>query len=297
MDESTLNDRAPRPLKERILRPSFVTGGGWWLWPAALAFIALGLISFGLLALDDNIVFGLITMWCFCLAGVAIALVLPLPYALVSPLFAGLAGWLVDMLPLVILVSWLAVLGRWAYGLIRVRRMPRGGRWRWIPAFLVFWTSLGVLVINSLDLKHFALLLGVQILASATVLLLLDALGDLEDRVRVACGLVLLVVVMSVGVLLQWVGVPIQPMQNSVTKSRVESAYGLDAFPNETGMIKYARSQNAGTEDLRAELRKLKDKNPGLPEYDAFTPGFKAFRNQLVVRFDGSARAFEAQLA
>lgn len=297
MDESTLNDRVPRPLTQRIVRPSFVTGGGWWLWPAALLFVAAGLTSYGLLAIGDNIVFGLIAMWCFCLGGVAMALVLPLPYALVTPLFAGLAGWLVDMLPLVILVSWLAVLGRWAFGLLRERRIPRGGRWTWIPIFLVVWTALGILVINSLDFKHFALLLGVQVLASGTILVIVDSVGAFEDRVRVASGLVMLVVLMSAGVFLQWLGVPIQPLQNSVTKVRVEAAYGLDAFPNETGMIKYARAQNAGNETLRRELAKLREKNPGFPEYAAFTPKFKAFRNQLLVRFDGPARPFEDQLA
>jgi hypothetical protein len=41
-------------------------------------------------------------------AAVVVALVLPLPAALVSPLFMGVAGWLVDMLPMLVLVGWAA---------------------------------------------------------------------------------------------------------------------------------------------------------------------------------------------
>ena len=293
MDDTTQVDRARR----LIVRPPFPTSGPSWLWPLALAAFGVGLIGWIVVAITGSIFMGLVAMWCFSISGVAMALVLPMPYALVAPLYAGIAGWLVDMLPLVVLVTWLAVVARWGAGLYRERRMPRGGRWVWLPVALVVWTSLGILVISSLDLKHFALLLGIQILASGTILALVDSLAGYEDRLRVVCGLVSFIVLMSVGVLLQWVGVPIQPLQDSATKVRVEAAYGLDAFPNITGMIKYARARNAGNEELREGLSALRKRSPGLPEYDTFTPKFKAFRNQLVVRFDGSARKFQDQLA
>jgi hypothetical protein len=297
MTDTTQSERAQRSPRERLFRPRFASEGPSWLWPVALAAIVIGLVGWAVVAITGSILMGLLAMWCFSIAGVALAFVLPLPYALVVPLYAGIAGWLVDMLPLVVLVVWLAVLVRWGLGLFRERRLPRGGRWIWLPIALVVWTSLGVLVISSLDLKHFALLLGIQVLASGTILLIVDTLGDLEDRIRVAAGLVAFVVTLSAGVFLQWIGVPIQPMQDSVTKVRVEAAYGLDAFPNITGMIKYARSRNAGNTELRKELNEIREAEPGLPEYVTFIPKFKAFRNQLVVRFAGSARAFEDQLA
>ena len=100
------------------------------------------------------------------IAAAALAYVLPLPYALASPLYMGAFGWLVDMLPLVILLGWAVVVVRWALGVLRERRWPRGGRWTWIPIGLVVWTGLGILVITSLDFKHFLLLLGIQVLAS-----------------------------------------------------------------------------------------------------------------------------------
>jgi hypothetical protein len=298
MDESTLTDRARSSPVKRLIRPSFVSGGGWWLWPLALLATVVGLAAWlVVITAHGGIVLGLTAMWSFTIAGVALALVLPLPYALVAPLYAGILGWLVDMLPLVILVGWLAVILRWAYGLLRERRMPRGGRWIWLPVFLVVWTALGIVVISTADIKHFILLLGLQVLASGTILAMVDCLGALEDRVKAACGLILLIVIMSVGVFLQWIGVPIQPLQNSATKVRVEAAYSLDAFPNVTGMIKYARAHNPGNEELRQELSKLRQQDPGLPDYDTFTPKFKAFRNELVVRFVGSARPYQSQLA
>ncbi|MEA2497727.1 MAG: hypothetical protein QOH26_132, partial [Actinomycetota bacterium] len=215
MEDTTQIDRARRPVLQTILRPAFVTSTAPWLWPLALAALVVGLVAWVVVAITASIFMGLTAMWCFSIAGVAMALALPMPYAMVAPLYAGIAGWLVDMLPLVVLVTWLAVVGRWGFGLFRERRMPRGGRWVWLPIGLVAWTSLGVLVISSLDLKHFALLLGIQILASGTILALVDSFGAYEDRVKVVCGLVSFVVLMSVGVFLQWIGVPIQPLQDS----------------------------------------------------------------------------------
>src|SRR3712207_9326203 len=113
-----------------------------------------------------------------------------MPWALVSPLFMGVAGWLVDMLPFVVLAGWTAVTVRWALTLWRERRLPRGGRWIWLPVFLVVWTGLGVLVITSLDFKHFLLLLGIQVVASAAVLMVVDAFATHEARVELVSGLV-----------------------------------------------------------------------------------------------------------
>jgi hypothetical protein len=48
---------------------------------------------------------GVVALWSFTVAAVALAFALPLPWALVSPLYMGIAGWLVDMLPFVILAG------------------------------------------------------------------------------------------------------------------------------------------------------------------------------------------------
>ncbi len=55
-------------------------------------------------------------------------------------------------------------------------------------------------------------------------------------------------------------------------------------------MIKYARSRDPGLDDLQKDLGELKQSEPGIPEYEVLIPRFKAYRNQLLVRFEGSAR-------
>lgn len=258
----------------------------------AAAGLIVGLVS----SLIGGVGPGVVGLWSFTVAAVALAFALPLPWALVSPLYMGIAGWLVDMLPFVILAGWAAVTVRWAVTLARERRLPRGGRWIWLPAFLVAWTALGVLVITSLDFKHFLLLLGIQVVASAAVLTVVDALPSHESRVQLASGLVGFVVVLSVAVFLQWIGVPIESLQDSSARRRVEVAYGVDAFPNNIGMIKYARSVNAGSLEVRRAVTDVAEANTELPVFEVFRPKFQAYENSLVVRFEGSARAFEDEL-
>ncbi|HEX2056884.1 MAG TPA: O-antigen ligase family protein [Actinomycetota bacterium] len=258
----------------------------------AAAGLAVGLIT----SLIGGVGPGVVGLWSFSVAAVALALVLPMPHALVSPLYMGVAGWIVDMLPFVILAGWTAVSVRWGVGLVRERRLPRGGRWIWLPVGLVVWTALGVLVITSLDFKHFLLLLGIQVVASAAVLMVVDVLRSYEARVDLVSGLVGFVVVLSVAVFLQWIGVPIESLQDSSARRRVEVAYGVDAFPNNIGMIKYARSVNAGALELRRAVTDVAEANPELPEFEVFRPKFQAYENSLVVRFEGSARAYEDEL-
>lgn len=265
------------------------------LWVLAIGGLVAGLGTWATWTLQG----GVIALWSFTVSAIAVALVLPFPRALVSPLFLGMAGWLVDMLPFVILVGWTTVVLRWAYMLIRERRMPRRGRWIWIPIGLAVWTALGVTQIDiSLDLKHFALLFGIQILGSGVLLAAADTLTDIEARTSVAAGLVLFIVVLSAVVLVEWIGGPIQEMQNDEVRRRVEETYGVDAFPNNLGMLKYARSSKGGAKEFRAELGAFAARNPELPDFEVFLPKFQAFETtNIVVRFDGSAREFEDELA
>jgi hypothetical protein len=265
------------------------------LWVIAIGAFLVGLISWGTWTLQG----GVIALWSFTIAAIAIALVLPLPHALVSPLFLGAAGWLVDMLPLVTLAGWSAVVVRWAWSLVMERRLPRGGRWIWLPIGLVGWTALGITQIDiSLDLKHFALLLGIQVLASGAVLAVVDQMRDLPARRTIAVGLVSFIVFFSVAVLAEWVGAPLQELQNEEVSDRVEETYGVDAFPNNLGMIKYARSSKGGAKEFRAVLERFGRDHPDLPTFEVFLPKFQAFdTTNIVVRFDGSARSFEGELA
>ena len=240
---------------------------------------------------------GIVALWLFMVAAVIVALVLPLPAALVSPLFMGVAGWLVDMLPMLVLVGWAAVSARWGVGLLRQRRMPRGGRFVWLAVGLAAWTGLGVLAILSADLKHFALLFVIQVLISATLLMAVDSLQDQESRRRVASGLLAFVVLLSVAVFLEWIGVPVQELKDSSVADRVESAYGVDAFTNSLEMIKYVRSSKAGAPDLRRALKGVSRDNPGLPPFEVFKPKFQAWSKSLMVSFEGSARPLEKELS
>lgn len=268
-----------------------------WLWPIACGCLLLGLGAWAYAGLTESLQAGIIALWSITAASVALALVLPLSRAVVAPLFMGVVGWLVDMLPFVILISWGVVVLRWAWSLLKDKRMPRGGRWTWIPVALIFWTAAGVLVITSADFKHFLLLLGIQVLASSAVLMVVDLVSDTEPRTQIIEGLVLFIVVLSVGVFLQWVGVPLDPLQDNNVRRRAEVAYGVDAFPNNIGMIKYARSVKAGALEAGQALEALREREPELPAFEVFRPKFQAYENSLIVRFEGSARAFEEQLS
>lgn len=256
----------------------------------AVALVAGGVICWAVGA-------GLVAMWLFTLGAAAVALVLPFPLALVSPLFMGIFGWLVDMLPFVVLAGWAAAVGRWAFALLRQRRWPRGGKWVLIPIGLAVWTAVGVTAIDLGEWKHFLLLFGIQVLASGAVLAAVDSLGDLESRIRVIGGVLLFIVVLTVGVVLQYVGVPVQDLQDESVSARAEEAYGLDAFPNDVGMVKYTRAKNAGAYELRQKVAKLQARESGLPDNEVFVPISGAYGGlNLVVRFDGSARAYEDEL-
>jgi len=268
-----------------------------FLWIIAIGALAVGLGAWAYGLATGSIQAGVIALWSFTTAAVALAVVLPLAAALVSPLFMGIAGWLVDMLPFVILAGWAAVAVRWCVGLLRERRLPRGGRWIWLPIFILVWTGLGIIVITSLDFKHFLLLVGIQFVSTVTILAVVDCLKTLEGREALMSGLVSFVIVLSVAVLLQWVGVPIEPLQDGAVRKRVETAYGVDAFPNNIGMIKYARSIKPGDAELQTKLKSLRGDNPDIPRFQVFRPKFAAYENSLVIRFQGSARGRAAELS
>ena len=280
-----------------VAREDAVGTGPWRLgarskrraWLVVVALVAFGT---GAWALGN----GFVAFWSFVWAAIAVALVLPMPYALVSPLFMGVAGWLVNMLPFIILVGWATVVARWGAGIVAHRRLPRGGRWIWIPIGLVLWTALGAFVVSPDDIKHFGLLFGMQALVSGALLAIADSITSHEARVRVALGLVAYVVLLSGAVLAQWAGINIQALQDTSISDRLEAAYGVDAFTNNTGMIKYTPAKEAGAGALRRGLKRLERRHPNLPPFVVFRPRFKAFENHLVVRFQGSARHREREL-
>src|SRR5918996_4014613 len=109
------------------------------VWAVVLLLFATGIAGWA----TGTIVGGVVALWSFSACAIGLALVLPLPYALASPLYMGIAGWLIDMLPFVILIGWTAAVLRWVYALLETRRLPRGERWSWLPVFLVVWTGLG----------------------------------------------------------------------------------------------------------------------------------------------------------
>jgi hypothetical protein len=238
---------------------------------------------------------GIAALWLFALAAVAFAATLPLPLAVVSPLFMGHFGWLVDMVPFVVLVGWGAVVIRWSATLIVERRLPRGGTWRWLPIGLAAWTALGILApVERSQIDHFILLLGIQVVASATLLMVVDAISDIDGRVRVAAGLAVFTIVLSGGALLEWIGVPVQELQDASVSDRAEAAYGVDAFPNERGLIKYARTKDTGASELETRLADLRERHDGFPSSDVVpAPADTYGENKLLVRFDTSARSFE----
>lgn len=282
-----LLDRLPSDLTPRRARA---------LWALALVTGAGGLVAWGMGLAMDTFVPGVIAMWCFCVAGLALAWALPMPAAAVMPLFMGILGWLVDMLPFVLLVAWFGIVTRWLAGLWLQRRMPRGGRWAWIPIGLAVWTAIGAFIVLPGERKHFVLLFGLQVLASATVLLAAECFERLDARRTVSLGLLTFVVVCSIAVFLQWTGVPIEALQDERVSGPVEEAYGVNAFVNSTGMIKYERAKEGGAGALRKRIERFTGKYPDTPAFAAFRAPFKAFDTDLVVRFDGSARPVAAEL-
>ncbi|HWL65962.1 MAG TPA: O-antigen ligase family protein [Actinomycetota bacterium] len=262
------------------------------LWVLTLIAGAAGIAGWA----TQTLVGGVVALWSLAAAAALVAMVLPFRYALVSPLYMGVAGWLVDMLPFVILIGWGVVSLRWGIKVLRERRWPRGGRLIWIPIGLVFWTALGVVVITRLDFRHFLLLLGIQVIASAAVLATLDSVRGVSERMDLVRALLGFVVLLTVAVFAQWIGIDIETLQNGATRKRVEAAYGVDAFPNNIGMIKYARSINAGALEKQREMERVQARTAGLPDFEVFRPKFQAYENSLVVRFEGSARPYEQAL-
>ena len=260
-------------------------------WPWIL--VALALVA-GIACRALNL--GIAALWLFIAATVLVAVILPLPFALASPLFMGTLGWLVDMLPFVVLIGWTAVVVRWLVSLVRQRRRPRGGRWIWLPIALFGWTALGFVVVSSLDFKHFLLLLGIQFVSSGVLIAVVDSMSELESRIDLATALVTYVVVLTVGVVLAWVGLPLENLQDETVSDRVESGYGVDAFQNSVGMIKYARNKNAGAGEWRQRMRTFAKNHEGLPSYTVILPKFHVYDEYILVRFDGSARAYEGDL-
>ena len=266
--------------------------GSRLLWLGAGVSLAFGLVAWG----TGTLAGGVLAWWAFMVTAVLVAFVLPLPLALVSPLFIGLFGWLIDMLPTIILVGWSAVVLRWVLMLWRERRWPHCGRWMWLLIGLAAWTMLSVVVVPAADLRHFLLLVAIQGLISGVMLAVVDTLRSLDDRVQVVSALTAFVVILSVGVLFEWVGLPVEEMQNRDVSTRVEEAYGLDVFPNAIGMTNYVRAKNAGAAELRRRVERLAERTPDLPPVAVYAPPFTAFDTSIVVRFEGSARAFEDEL-
>jgi hypothetical protein len=267
-----------------------------FLWMVTIAASVVGIAGWVIGGVYPSVV----GMWAFIVAAVSVALVLPWPYPFVSPLYAGIVGWLVDMLPLLILTAWTAAVLRWAWSLWRERRMPRGGRWIWLPIGLSVWTGVGVVPIalsGFEDFKHFLLLVGIQFVVSGTLLAAVDLFGDIEERAKIVSSLAVFISILSGAVFLQWAGVPVESLQDGTAREAAETAYGLDAFPNVTGMIKYARSVDSGADDLSQRLDSLNERIPDLDGYEVLRSRFSAFDSALIVFFEGSARPYEDTLA
>ena len=268
--------------------------GPLWLVFGALMAGAVGAWIYDLVT--GSIAAGVAALFLFAGAAVVAALVLPFPLALVSPLFMGFGGWLVDMMPLVMLAGGAAVVTRWAISLVTERRMPRGGKWIWIPVFLIVWTALGIVVLPEGSFKHFLLLVGVQVIASGLVLAVVDAAAAVETRTRIASGLALFVVVCAVGALAQNLGIPVEALQDRDVSDRVEGAYGLDAYSSDTGMVKYVLSSIGGAGDVRKKLASIAKEEPSFPEYKVLEPRIRLFDSEIPVQFEGSARDVEDTL-
>lgn len=281
-------DRISAPASPKVARA---------LWAVAVLTGAGGIVTWAVGLTMDTFVPGVIAMWCFCAAGLALAWVLPLEAAVAMPLFMGIAGWLVDMLPFVMLVAWFGVVVRWLWGLVRERRFPRGGRWVWLPIGLTFWTALGAVMVLPAERKHFVLLFGLQVLASGTVLLVAECLDRVEARRVSVSGLMTFVIVCAIAVFLQWTGVPVEGLQDERVSAPVEQSYGVNAFVNSTGMIKFERAKEGGAGALRKKIERFQKEYEETPDFVAFRAPFKAFGTALVVRFEGSARSVASELA
>jgi hypothetical protein len=242
---------------------------------------------------------GFAGFWLLTGAAVAFALFLPLPYALVSPLYSGIVGWLVDMLPFVILAGWGGFVVRWLWGLWRERRLPQGDRWRLLPVALAAWTIVGISApVDESRIKAFVLMVTIQILASGVLVAMVDLFQDLESRAVIVACLAGFTVLLSTGAVLEWIGVPVQSLQDVSVRERVEAEYGLDAFPNERGLIKFARTKDSGERELESSIEQLATQKPDLPESETFVATLDSFGdNKLIVRFDGSARPFADDLS
>ena len=243
-----------------------------------------------------SIAAGIAALFMFAGAAVIAGLALPFPLALVSPLFLGLGGWLVDMMPLVMLAGGATVVARWSIALVKERRMPRGGRWVWLPVFLIVWTTLGIVVVPPGSFKHFLLVVGMQVIASGLVLAVVDTASALETRTRIASGLALFVVICAAGSLAQNLGVPVESLQDRDVSDRVEEAYGLDAYSSDTGMVRYVLSSIGGAGDVRDRLSAIAQKDPSFPKYKVMEPHIRLFDSEIPIKFEGSARDVEDSL-
>jgi hypothetical protein len=281
---------------QALPRRAVSSAGSRALLATAVAALVLGLGTWLGGLLFESLQASVIAVWCFVVCSAALGAALPLRGALVAPLFVGTAGWLVDMLPLVVLAGWGAVVARWCLSLWRERRMPRGGRLLWLPVALVVWTSLGITVLSDADLRHFMLLLGIQVLLSGTVLVVVDRFRTPEERLGLCAGLAGFVVLLTAGAFLQWTGVPLQSLQYDDASRRLEDAYGLDAFPNNVGMVNYVRAVDSGAGRLRARLERARQDDPRIPPFAVFRPRFGAWPEEIVVRFGTSARHVERAL-
>ena len=280
-------DRLPSDVRGRIAR-------GIWTITGVLLSVGIVTWAFGLSL--DTFVPGIVAMWCFAVAAVLLAWVLPLPLAIVSPLFMGIFGWLVDMLPYVVLLGWSSVVVRWGFGLMKERRLPGRGRWVWIPVGLVLWPALGATGVLPGRHRDLVLLLVLQVLASAAVVIMAECFERLEAQRWVVSALLLYVIVCSTAVFLQWTGVPLDALQDDRVSGPVERAYSLDAFADSNGMISYVRAADDGSEELRERLAAYRKDHQGVPAFEASRAPFGAYGTALVVRFEGSARAVEDQL-
>ena len=150
------------------------------------------------------------------------------------------------MLPTIILVGWSAVVLRWALMLWSERRWPRCGRWSWLLVGLSLWTIVGVVVVPAVDLRHFMLLVAIQLLISGVMLAVVDTLETLEDRVRVVSSLTVFVVILSVGVLLEWVGLPVEEMQNGEVEHARRGRLRSGRIYQRSGYDRLGSSQERG---------------------------------------------------
>ncbi|MDQ3954605.1 MAG: O-antigen ligase family protein [Actinomycetota bacterium] len=274
--------------KTKAVGHTAVTNG--WVVAGAVALVGVALVLRLLGA-------GVPALWFLVAGALAAPWGLRAPLAATSPLFTGALGWLVDMLPLVTLAGWTGFTASWLWTLWKEKRTPRLDAGAWIAIALLGWTIVGVTAVQSANLKHFALLVGIQLLISLTVVAVSDICREIHYARSMSAALLFFVTLLSIVVLFEWLGAPVQELQESETRERVEAAYGLDSFPSDRGMIKYARVKNAGAGRLQRQLAAMQQRTPGLPSSDVFAAGLDSYgENKLLVRFAGSARPYERDL-